>query len=411
MSQTFSTPLIILGYLLVARACLSLKHDDWKYFLFAATNVAGIVLLFDWSAGRGKAIVFLIAYLLLVGFHFLMLQLFARRQGWWPWLAFISPIAALIAIRYMPFLWDSAWRILHINFDRPVAEFFIGISYMAFRLSHLALEVRNGLVKKPTLAEYFGFAFFLPTLVVGPINPYSVHHESITSPDREVTPIGRSLLRIVVGATKFQFLANILNQLSYGGLLLDGYPHAPVDLLIAGVAYYLYIYCNFSGFCDMAIGAAGLLGIHVKENFQNPLAARNVKDFWNRWHITLSIYTRDMVFSPLSKYLVRKMGAQNANHAIALAILAVFLIVGVWHGLGWNYLLFGAVHAAGVIVNHYYGIWLKKRLGKTAFKAYNANQAIRFLAIVSTFLYVTASFFIFANDFSSMRKIFNAIRF
>jgi len=105
------------------------------------------------------------------------------------------------------------------------------------------------------------------------------------------------------------------------------------------------------------------------------------------------------------------MGARNANHAIALAILAVFLIVGVWHGLGWNYLLFGAVHAAGVIVNHYYGIWLKKRLGKTAFKAYNANQGIRVLAIVSTFLYVTASFFIFANDFSSMRKIFNAIRF
>ena len=282
---------------------------------------------------------------------------------------------------------------------------------MAFRLSHLALEVRNGLVKKPTLAEYFGFAFFLPTLVVGPINPYSVHQQSLTSPDREVTPIGRSLLRIVVGATKFQFLANIFNQLSYGGLLLDGHPHAPVDLLIASVAYYLYIYCNFSGFCDMAIGAAGLLGIHVKENFQNPLAARNIKDFWNRWHITLSIYTRDMVFSPLSKYLVRKMGARNANHAIALAILAVFLIVGVWHGLGWNYLLFGAVHAAGVIVNHYYGIWLKKRLGKTAFKAYNANQGIRVLAIVSTFLYVTASFFIFANDFSSMRKIFNAIRF
>jgi len=254
LTQTLSTLLIILGYLLVARACLSLKKADWKYLLFAATNVAGIVLLFDWSAGRGKAIVFLIAYLLLVGFHFLMLQLFARRQGWWPWLAFISPILSLIAIRYMPFLWESVWRILHLNFDRSVAEFFIGISYMAFRLSHLALEVRNGLVKKPTLAEYFGFAFFLPTLVVGPINPYSVHQQSLTSPDGEVTPIGRSLLRIVVGATKFQFLANIFNQLSYGGLLLDGHPHAPVDLLIASVAYYLYIYCNFSGFCDMAIG-------------------------------------------------------------------------------------------------------------------------------------------------------------
>ena len=65
----------------------------------------------------------------------------------------------------------------------------------------------------------------------------------------------------------------MLNQLSYGGLLLDGHPHAPLDLLIAGVAYYLYIYCNFSGILRHGIGAAGLLGLHVKENFQNPLAA------------------------------------------------------------------------------------------------------------------------------------------
>lgn len=408
---TLSPLLILLGYLLVARACLSLKNHNWKHILFAATNLAGIVLLFDWSAGRGKGILFFVAYVLLVSFHFLLLRLFGQRQGWLPWLAFISPIASLIVIRYMPFLWESVWRTLHLNIDRPVTGFFIGISYMAFRLSHLVLELRNRLVKRPTLAEYLGFAFFLPTLVVGPINPYSAHQHSIDAPDREVTPFGGSLFRIIVGAAKFQFLANILNQLSYTGLVLDGHPHPPIDLLISAVAYYLYIYCNFSGFCDMAIGAAGLLGIHVKENFQNPLAARNVKDFWNRWHITLSLYTRDMVFSPLSKYLVRKLGPQNANHAIALAILVVFLIVGVWHGLGWNFLLFGAVHAAGVIANHYYGIWLKKRLGKNGFKAYNANQAVRVLSVVSTFLFITASFFIFANDFQSMRKIFDAISF
>lgn len=409
MTQTIRLLLIFLGYLLIARGCLSLKNYRLKVGLFALTNLAGIVLIFDWSAGRGKAIVFFVAYVFLVGFHHLMLRLFAEREGWLPWLAFLSPIAALIAIRYMPFLWNSVWNALGISLDRPLAVFFIGISYMAFRLSHLVLEVRNGVVKKPDLWEYLGFAFFIPTLVVGPINPYSTHQSSLSHPNREVTPIGRSLLRIIVGATKYQFLASIFSQLSYQGLLLDGHPHALIDLPIAAVAYYLFLYCNFSGFCDMAIGSAGLLGIHVKENFNNPFAARNVKDYWNRWHITLSLYMRDMVFAPLSKYLVGVFGVKNAKHAIALAILIVFLIVGFWHGVGWQYPIFGAIHAAGVITNHYYTIWLKKRLGKQGFKDYNQNRLITSVATGTTFLYVTASFFFFANDFPAMREIFNAL--
>ncbi len=159
----------------------------------------------------------------------------------------------------------------------------------------------------------------------------------------------------------------------------------------------------------MAIGSAGLIGIHVKENFDNPLAARNVKDFWNRWHITLSQYMRDVVFVPLSKYLVRSFGPQNANHAIALAILVVFLSVGVWHGVGWQYAVFGAIHAGGVIANHYYTIWLKKRLGKAGFKAYNENRLITAIACGATFIYITVAFFFFANDFPTMKNIFNAI--
>lgn len=396
-------------YLLVARGCLYLGNYRWKVGLFALTNLAGIGFLFDWSAGRGRAIAFFGAYILLVVFHYLMLRLFAERADWLPWLAFLAPIIALVVIRYMPFVWDALWRILHVTPDRPVAAFFIGISYMAFRLSHLVLEVRNGVVPRPSLWEYLGFAFFIPTLVVGPINPYSTHQRSLAAPDRAVTPVGRSLLRLIVGAAKFQFLGAIFNQLAYEGLLLDGHPHAPLDLVIAAIAYYLFLYCNFSGFCDMAIGTAGLLGIHVKENFQNPFAARNVKEFWNRWHITLSVYMRDMVFAPLSKYLVGRVGARHAHHAIALVILTVFLLVGIWHGVGWHYALFGATHAGGVIANHYYTIWLKKRLGKTGFKAYNENPLITAVAVVATFTYVTASLFFFANDTPTMKKIFNAI--
>jgi D-alanyl-lipoteichoic acid acyltransferase DltB (MBOAT superfamily) len=160
----------------------------------------------------------------------------------------------------------------------------------------------------------------------------------------------------------------------------------------------------------MAIGAAGLIGIPVPENFENPFAARNVKDFWNRWHITLSIWMRDVVFSPLSKFLVGKFGIRRADHAIALAIAIVFLLVGIWHGAGWNFVAYGAAHALGVVANHYYTIFLKTKLGREGFKAYNENQWIRGVAIVLTFCYCAASLIFFANTFPQIREILSTLR-
>jgi D-alanyl-lipoteichoic acid acyltransferase DltB (MBOAT superfamily) len=179
---------------------------------------------------------------------------------------------------------------------------------------------------------------------------------------------------------------------------------------MAMIFYYLFLYCNFSGFCDMAIGAAALIGIPVPENFDNPFAARNVKDFWNRWHITLSTWMRDVVFSPLSKFFVGKFGPQSANHAIALTIIIVFLLVGIWHGVGWNFAAFGAMHALGVVANHYYTIFLKKRLGRDGFKAYTSNRWIHGAAVALTFGYCAASFFLFANSFPQMKEILTALR-
>ena len=192
----------------------------------------------------------------------------------------------------------------------------IGISYLAFRCSRLVLEIRNGTVKQPGFLEYVNFAFFLPTMSVGPINTYANFRRGFEAAPYEV-PVARAALRILVGAVKYQFLGNLCNQLTYSGLLLDDHPHHWVDLPVAMLFYYLYLYLNFSGFCDMAIGAAALIGIPVPENFENPFAARNVKDFWNRWHITLSIWMRDVVFSPLSKFFVGKFGIHLADHAIA----------------------------------------------------------------------------------------------
>ncbi len=396
----------LLAYVLMARVVMSRLTGTVRELLFAALNVTG-VFLFLFYGGKEHYVLRFVIYLALIVGLYLVLLLFSEKRGLWPWLAFFAPIAALIVVRYVPGEWYVALGHAMGKTWRGVPQM-IGISYLAFRCSRLVLEIRNGAVKKPNFLEYVNFAFFLPTMPVGPINTYANFRRGFAEPYR--VPVGRAALRILVGAVKYQFLGNLCNQLTYSGLLLDDHPHHWMDLPVAMYFYYLYLYLNFSGFCDMAIGAAGLIGIPVPENFDNPFAARNVKDFWNRWHITLSVWMRDVVFSPLSKFLVHLMGVRLADHAIALTIAIVFLLVGVWHGAGWNFAAYGAVHALGVVTNHYYTIFLKKKLGRERFKAYNENRLIRAAAIVLTFAYCGASLIFFANTFPQIREIFSILQ-
>lgn len=413
----------ILLYVVCARFSLSRSLPQNRSRLFAAGNIATfgwLSLLTNFDKWRDVTILSLGTeavvrhigligfYVLLIAFGFYLLRAFARRGGW-SWMAFFYPIAILILIKYLHPIWNPLLDRLEWE-DWVITATIIGLSYMAFRLSYLVLEVRNGTAEMPTLSEYLGFAFFLPTLVVGPINPFSIHQRSVQNADETAVPVGRCLLRITVGATKYLFLANLANQLSYTGIFLDGKPHAMIDLVAAVIFYYLFLYCNFSGFCDMAIGVAGLIGVRVKENFNNPFAARNIKEFWNRWHITLSEYTRDVIFAPVSKFLIKNLGVKYTNSSIAASILIVFLIIGIWHGVGWQFVVFGLLHAIGVIANHYYTIRLKRTLGREGYKKYNENPLVNAAALVVTFGYVAASFVVFANDRNMLGLIKNALR-
>ena len=392
----------LLAYVLAGRVTMRHCTGDIREAFLAALNVTGVFAFLFYGGNEHYVLRFGI-YLALIVVLYLTVCLFADKRGRWPWLAFFAPIAALIVVRYVPGEWYVALGGALGRTWHGVPQM-IGISYLAFRCSRLVLEIRNGAVKKPNFLEYLNFAFFLPTMPVGPINTYTNFRRGFS--ERHEVPAGRAALRILVGAVKYQFLAGLCNQLTYSGLLLDDHPHHWMDLPVAMFFFYLYLYLNFSGFCDMAIGAAGLIGIAVPENFNNPFAARNVKDFWNRWHITLSVWMRDVVFSPLSKFLVTKMGIKLADHAIALTITIVFLLVGIWHGAGWNFMALGAVHALGVVTNHYYTIFLKKKLGRERFKAYNENQWIRAIAVMLTFCYCGASLIFFANTFPQIKEIF-----
>ncbi len=395
----------LLIYILASRLVMRSLRGGAREVIMALLNLAGVyVFLYATHGHRSRVFVECIC---LVVFQYVALRLFSDSKGWLGWLAFICPILLLVTVRYVP---SSAWAAVH-TYTRGwlVDPKVVGISYLAFRCGRLVLEVRNGSVKRPDLWQYLNFAFFLPTMSVGPINTYGNYRRGFEAVPWEV-PVGRAALRVLIGLVKYEFLGGICNQLTYSGFLLNGHPHHWIELPIAMIFYYLYLYCNFSGFCDMAIGAAGLIGIPVLENFDNPLSARNMKEFWNRWHITLSQWMRDIVFAPLSKFLVRMMGPTRVNHAIALAIFVVFLLIGIWHGVGWNYAIFGLFQALGVVANFYYTIFLKKSLGREGFKAYNENRWIHSAAVSVTFAYYAASLMFFANTLPEIMEICRNLR-
>jgi D-alanyl-lipoteichoic acid acyltransferase DltB (MBOAT superfamily) len=341
--------------------------------------------------------------------NYALLKAANKTGGVWGVIAFAAPIMFLIVIKYASIGGPEVAALLSRVGSVHAAEFFVGASYMAFRLSHLAREVHNDVVEMPTATEYVAFAFFVPTIWVGPISPYSTFHRSLESRSINRESLERSWLRILVGLTKYLFIATVANEFTYAGLLLDGRPHSVLDLAVAVPAYALYLYCNFSGFCDMAIGVSGLLGIEVAENFDRPFACRNLQEFWTRWHMTLSRWFRDMVFTPVLKSLVRIFGPNSMNQMVAVTIMLVFLLMGIWHGTGTHFALFGLSQGIGVATVHYYNLFLKRALGKRRYKDYQQNKLIRVAAVSLTASYFAISLFFFANSLADIRLIGHAL--
>jgi D-alanyl-lipoteichoic acid acyltransferase DltB (MBOAT superfamily) len=411
---------VFLVYPVFAWIALRLFPERIRVAAFAILNVLGLGAM-CWLGGAKEvrvafvvsytraAIAFVAIYLSLALLHFASLRLSKSKAIPWS-IVFLLPLVFLVYLKYFGQLLDPFGFLLAPAHLHRFEGFFIGISYLAFRLVLLTQEVRNDAVATPSLSEYLSFAFFVPTLTVGPISRYSLFIASLRKPDRTATPVDQSLLRIAIGFTKYIFLSTLCAQLTYGGLLRDEHPHGWFDVILAILMYPLYLYNNFSGYCDMAIGVSGLLGIKVDENFDRPFQTRNIQEFWTRWHMTLSTWFRDFLFTPLSKALMRRFGIKSANHVIAFSLMATFLVVGAWHGKGWNFVAFGALQGAGLVTVHYYSAWLKQKLGRDGFADYRKNRLIKGAMTVLNFAYFAFTLFFFANTFEQMRSILQFLK-
>ncbi len=242
-----------------------------------------------------------------------------------------------------------------IGLAAPSDLVWLGFSYVAFRLIHTLRDRQTGILPDLTLREYVVYVLFFPAYVSGPID----RAERFVADFRQLPQIkgldaGRWLVggqRIFVGMFK-KFV--IADSLALGISLtpeLAAQTQAPGWLWLLLYGYALRLFFDFSGYTDIAIGLGVLFGIRLPENFIRPYFATNITAFWQRWHITLSDWARFYVFSPLSRSLLRRKPRPSKALIIFLSQMSTMLVIGLWHGVTWNFIIWGAWHGVALFAH------------------------------------------------------------
>ncbi|EFM12656.1 membrane bound O-acyl transferase MBOAT family protein [Paenibacillus curdlanolyticus YK9] len=263
----------------------------------------------------------------------------------------------------------------------------LGISFFTFTQIAYLVDVYKEKAREANVVQYTLFVTFFPHLIAGPI----LHHsEMMPQFDRLRSKLwdwrnaAAGLYLFTLGLIKKVVIADTLAPYAN-----DGFAHARLFLesWVASLSYTLQLYFDFSGYTDMAIGLALLFNIRLPQNFNSPYKARNIQDFWRRWHMTLSRFLRDYIYIPLG-------GNRKGESRMLVNLMITFLLGGLWHGAGWTFLMWGFLHGAGQIIHR---LW--SRFGVVM---------PRWLAWLITFQFINLTWVFFRAD--SWNEAFRIIR-
>ena len=248
---------------------------------------------------------------------------------------------------------------------------FLGISYMTFKVLQIIFETYDGIIKEPIgLIDYLQFLLFFPTISSGPIDRSRRFMEDIhqTIPREEyVELLGTGLFRLLLG---------LVYKVVLSGLLYLAMNHIPHKGLLFTTVSYMYLYTfylffDFAGYSLMAVGVSNIMGIQTPMNFNKPFLSIDIKDFWNRWHISLSTWLRDFIFSRIVMKSMRHKWFKTRLTTAMVAYMLNMIFMGFWHGLSWSYIIYGVYHGVLMAGFEWYqkkSKFYKKYKQKTAYK-------------------------------------------
>ena len=228
----------------------------------------------------------------------------------------------------------------------------VGISFFTFQAVSYAVDIRRNEPEERNPWRFLTFLSFFPQLIAGPIVR---QHELLPQLQKPLllakNDSSEALFRILKGIVKKMLFADVLYQSIISQVFADPSMFIGLELWIALYTYTLWIYYDFSAYTDIAIGSARLFGIHLPENFNRPYTASSVAEFWRKWHLTLSNWVRDYIYYPLG-------GAKTDTEWKAYRnIILTMMVIGIWHGASWNFVIYGTLHGSAVAFNR----WQRKR--------------------------------------------------
>ncbi len=225
----------------------------------------------------------------------------------------------------------------------------VGVSFYTFQAISYVVDVKRRHVEPASLIDFAVYLSFFPHLVAGPIVRAREFLPQLTSPrDPDRVAVSSGLSLIALGIIKKVVIADFLATAVVDPVFAVPQAYKAPDVLLAAYGYAAQIYCDFSGYTDMAIGLALLLGFILPQNFRSPYRATGFRDFWRRWHMTLSRFIRDDLFIPLG-------GSRGGTLLTYRNLMITMLIGGLWHGAAWTFVLWGGYHGVGLVADHALG--------------------------------------------------------
>ncbi len=390
------------------RLCRNRAAINW---LLLAASYA---FYLSWSLPCGLLILTISVVDYLVGRHLAQTDAIRSRKRWLA--ASITVNLGLLGFfKYTNFLVANAgWAFRLLGVDTGAWRFDIilpvGVSFFTFKSMSYTLDVyRRSIQPCQSARDYLLYVSFFPQLLAGPIAraadllPQLERAPRITSADVEA-----GLAQFGLGALKKLVIAD---QVASHVALIFASPgrYDALTLVQGACGYAIQIYCDFSGYSDLAIGAARIMGYRTAENFQLPYRATDITEFWRRWHISLSSWFRDYVFLPLAYTLSRTLtlerygGVRVDMIVYVAAILATFSVCGLWHGASWNFVLWGVLHGIALAVHRVWRLWgPRKRL--TRVPGFWAGW--RLVSSLATLAVVVAGWVLFRTESVSAAWLF-----
>ena len=323
-------PLAVIPYYLC-------KNRTWRNGLLL------VLSLFFYSWGEPKYVVMMLAATVVAYLGGLAMAAWrdkprARRAVFV--VTVVLVVLNLLVFKYLNFFWDNLTRFLPVQGTIPEIALPIGISFYTFQILSYVIDLYRGKVKLQRNFFYLLlYISFFPQLIAGPIVRYSTIEEEILHRRESWEDVAEGLRRFILGLGKKVILANgaaAVAELIYGG---NPEIYGTAMYWLAAFAYTMQIYFDFSGYSDMAIGLGKIFGFDLLENFNYPFISRSVSEFWRRWHMSLGGWFRDYLYIPLG-------GNRVSKRKWVRNILVVWMLTGLWHGAAWNFVLWGLLFAA-----------------------------------------------------------------